>query len=199
MPEKPLEVPGLPRKRVKALVRYWEERFPQKGQALTELLGPFYVPTLFAELRPPATNLAKRASDTVFWQSITGVRVERMDVDSGSGNGDSVEEGILAASLANSLSSSLRDSVEDALWEKVWGSFWDSGMPPQPRFGLDELVGREIAAILAEGLAVSLIFAVCFYLTGNPRKEMSSLLTLWRSGNLPLGLDKTEKLIVICA
>ena len=96
---------------------FWESRFPGKGEALMEILRPFY--DWEPELKPVLPDLEERIRNVVFWRDTLDVKVFTIS-----------DGGSLWASLWDSLwsspRSSLRDSLRDSLWASLRDSLWDS-------------------------------------------------------------------------
>lgn len=66
---------GLTSERHASLTTYWEQRFPGRGRAIMEFLGPFYADRLSFVPRRALPNLVPLARAAVLWQQVKGVSV----------------------------------------------------------------------------------------------------------------------------
>jgi len=180
------EIIGKDRKQDPNLT-YWESSFPGKGEALMKVLRPFY--GWKPELKPALPDLKEQAKKAIFWKDISGVRVFT-ESDAGSLR-DSLWASLWAslraslwASLRASLRASLEASLEASLGASLGASLWDSHY-----------------STLRTSYYVSLLYACAFILADKPVEaaKFQPLLDLWLTGNIPVGFDGDEKLLVLVA
>ena len=162
---------------------FWESRFPGKGEALMEILRPFY--DWEPELKPVLPDLEERIRNVVFWRDTLDVKVFTIS-----------DGGSLWASLWDSLwsspRSSLRDSLRDSLWASLRDSLWDS---------LRDSLRFSLGFFLLDSLSASLFYSCGFILADKPEEaaKLQPLLDLWLAGNFPVGFDKDGNLLILVA
>lgn len=225
-PRPQFEVRGVDQKRAEELLAFWHERFPRRGRAILELLGPFYTSELSFALKPPVSDLGSMAEHAVFWRTISGVQVagvgswpeaeeacEKMRsirVDLGTSLRDSLGESVLFHSetiLKDELGRVLRQRIVDGFRETRGITFpsdlrihrRQSGIEPGEYETRRAWTWARLVDRLWESLAASLCYAVSCMITRETMKDFRPLLDLWRSGNLPVGFDDKNRLIVLCA
>ncbi len=190
---------------------FWEKRFPGKGVALMDILGPFY--GWKPELKPALPDLEARVNSAVHWRRVKGVGVFKASLDVSLLASLRASLGVsfrnllwaslhttLGASLEASLSDSLRFSLGPSLWASLddkisvslsissWTTIWTS-------------IGPDLRYAFSDSLRKSCLFACGFILAGKPEDaaKFQPLLNLWLAGNFPVGFDRDGNLLVLVA
>ena len=164
---------------------FWESRFPGKGQALMEVLRPFY--DWKPELKPALPDLEEQAKQAVFWRDVSNVRALRRS-----------EATVLEASLFDSFDASPEASFLDSLgtsrmtllWRLLDDSFYESP-------GLQGIVKKVSLGFKLRRSFRPLLWKARWSSLLNPK--FKSLLDLWLAGNFPVGFDKDGNLLVLVA
>ncbi|MBU2509042.1 hypothetical protein KKE33_01500 [Patescibacteria group bacterium] len=182
-------------KKLDAQLSFWESRFPGRGEALMDILQPFY--DWEPKLKPALPDLEEQAKKVIFWKEISGVRVfTGREFDSLKASLKDSLRTSLKASLWDSLKASLWDSLEDSLrtslWDSLraslWSSLWDS-------------LRASLRVSLWSSLRDSLFYSCGFILADKLEEaaKFQPLLDLWFAGNFPVGFDKDGNLLVLVA
>lgn len=152
LPDHPIYISGLEPGAVMELTRQWEERFPGKGQAIMELLGPFYSRWFSFELESPRHDLEARCRAAVFWRNIEGVVVL---------NGWTSLRDALSVSLGDSLVESFEGGVHDGRIVDLVGD------------GIVETLGDRLVDAFLESLSRSVQAHIRDSLLGRSREAFS--------------------------
>jgi hypothetical protein len=182
-PEERARKLGLSRERTAQLVRFWDEQFPEKGNDIVNLIGPFYSPDLSFLLQPPARDLEKKVKRALFWfpkdvtvRVVTGERPYPWDADWGKD----------IFWLFPEDRKPIVDYPEaDRLKDCLHNSLWDNLAPI-------------ISSHIQVGLWTSLFWGVASIIYRRNDNDFRPLFELWRSGNLPIGVGG-GKVNVLCA
>ena len=202
-------------KKLDAQLSFWESRFPGRGEALMDILQPFY--DWEPKLKPALPDLEEQAKKVIFWKEISGVRVfTGREFDSLKASlKDSLRTSLKASlwdslkdSLRTSLKASLWDSLEDSLRTSLWDSLEDSlrtSLWDSLRASLWSSLWDSLRASLRVSLWSSLrdsLFYSCGFILADKLEEAAKfqpLLDLWFAGNFPVGFDKDGNLLVLVA
>ena len=188
-----IEVPGVHNDAVNQWVIWWCHAFPRRGREIMALLAPFYHPQLSFRLQP-ASDLEAIARDVVCWRSVKGVKVvtdvlrisdhscSAFDISSCMGPSttvvaEQVGKNRLMQGLVLDWCARLKTSLgEDGIGEGF-------------------LAPRK----LDYGLRQTLIWSMAYVVAGQTNWDFHPLLRLWASGNLPIGFDNDNNLVLLCA
>lgn len=200
---------------VVALVRTWDEKFPDKGQLIMERLAPFYSPNFSLRLKPPAKNLEERVRKAFYWQHNLLGDIHIMHDWRGVGETyyepPEAVEWVTPRSIRvqterispvttlyenppiNAVSKKTEHICPHECWEKIWDLFSHHFQ----RTG--ELVREELRIGFIGALTLATYATIL-----NTEPFYQDLLDLWRSGNLPAFLTRHKsalrfKFYVLCA
>lgn len=186
---------------------YWERKFPGKGRDFFELTLPFYSwrPMLVPKIEQNATPVEMIA----FWANVKQFRY----VSGKNAETFSVMHRSLSQSLGDALWSKLQDALKQTFedrhaWdverEKLWRALRESLRTSLGETDNDELLS-EIddlpRAILLNGLWDSFFFPCAFIVANRTDEAMKfkPLLGQWLTGNFPIGVDQTGRLVCLTA
>ncbi len=178
---------------------FWEQHYPGKGEAIFNLLKPFYYWKPL--LKPSTLYLNLYASEAIFWREINGIRVYSMH-----------ELSSLDSDLYDSVSSSLSDSICDTLMSLEDGELWsplerrlednllkDLKQTFKSAFG--DSLDTAHHEFFWESLRSPIFYSVFSILIGAPDQSESFkyLFAMWLVGNYPIGFDETNRLLFLVA
>lgn len=188
----------------KALPRFtfWEERFPGRGQAILDLLDPFYgwVPAL----KPTFSGLGLRAQVVNGWRTYNRVMTFTAS-----------KEGELARKLYMPFGDVLLRRYGDLLSDLLQvacnlslGSASDDAFRRCLKYRSINSVEPTCLSSLPNALRLSLLspLALIVYASAPPATilrddlpRFASLHDLWLAGNFPVGFDKDDNLLILVA
>ena len=201
------------------IMNKWEGAYLGKGTDIWNLIGPFYSPTISFELRKPAPDLATKIQAATSWRQTSGLRIiqfqedstqfflRRLNIDVGNGIGESLwrnyrlylhkklggDSGFLK--LRQVFRESLLYDLGSDTGALVWCIMWHHLSKT-----LDDNTINALGVNLRTGLGESLFYGVGLTITGSAdAKSFHELLSIWRSGNIPLGFDRRDKVVVLTA
>lgn len=207
------QIPGLPRDFIRKLVEHWDRLLPSKGHSAVELVGPFFSPELSFKLRPAAENLIERVHEAIFWLD-WGCPVVHTTPSALASRGPNLERSRFQYGFQEVAGWLLPEDLLQIFWplpvevrgfgyrsldEKLRNCLWDSLWDYYEEAFEDERVEETPLHVLGDNLRVSLLYALGYLEAGDNRRDFRPLLELWRSGNLPLGLDHEGNFWVLCA
>lgn len=174
------------------IVRFWEDRFPRRGEAFAQLLTPFY--DWKPCVKPLERDAENKARQAIFWSLIPGIQIYRTDSE-----------------LRTELDDALRHAFRGALFTRVRrplqdllsGAFEDSTFWPQIRAWFEESFDRspvETEALVRIRFSLwASIYYPCLSIVANNLKQarrFKPLHQLWLSGNFPVGFDGDGTLLL---
>ncbi|MFA5184888.1 MAG: hypothetical protein WC551_00165 [Patescibacteria group bacterium] len=162
---------------------FWEKRFPGKGAALLDILGPFY--GWKPELKPALPDLEARVKAALSPWFILGFGVKAFP-----------------KSRDKEFWDLFYDTLDGALDETCWGPGNWVGQSMKLTFGdaLGEACDEAFGGVFYDpdgGIEIGSIlhYPCSLILLGEPEQatEFKPLLELWRAGNRPKAFDKGYK------
>ena len=154
-----------------------------KRDAIIHTLLPFqgWEPTL----KPVISNLETKAEEAIFWCKFKGVCTFHPSESSQlwSSIYESLQS-VLEHPFGHELQKSLRNRFLTPLNESSWSSFNDS-LRTLIEESFSSSIGHSVDHILADKLEIA--------------TKLKPLLELWLAGNFPIGIDRSDQLIVLVA
>jgi|GEM_PF-6142995 len=187
---------------------FWQAVEPKHADEIMAILDPFKAPDLSFDLKNPAGNLIESARRAARWASVHDVIIVRPEelpnkypnniwypvsvrllsiyahqIEDSLGHW--LNQNFSKSQFVSDLMEKVRISVMDGFGSEKWETAWDAFQVDFPRS-------------IANGLEASLFYACGTTITGI-NSDFEPLLSIWRSGNLPLGFDQKGNFGVLCS
>lgn len=200
-----LELTGFSVREIESIATNWNRSLGMMGWELMEFLGYFYSPNLSLIPKPATADIEGRARSAIFWQDISGIRIITKPT--------SLKEAI--GSDGQCLRETVGYAFREPLLSRIGPTYWDQLWQALDRFGylqrrlavriLDDLrqgmatndLWDDFWKCLGGSLAMTLFYAGGFLIVGDETKPFHYLLDFWRSGNLPIGLNRQKELVIL--
>lgn len=196
---KPHEVFKIALEKYRAEVEFWEERFPEKGSAIVDIIGPFVSPALHLGLEPADGDLPQQATSAVFWyDQPREVVLEHVWMAS---RGPAEYEYPVSENFQTYLAVYQHSVSEDfrgivALHQKLVGLLAERVLG-RVKKALPEEFSADARKALEEELLRQIGWAILYLLKGYKDKNLQPLLGLWQTGRFPW-IFRHHKLCVLC-
>lgn len=172
------------------------------GWELTELLGHFFSAQLSFELRPPASDLSTKAKQAIFWHHFENVRASSCsDLSENIGHdGTTLYHGTFYPIK--------RELITLMDWRSVWDTI-ETGVCGIHKSRIEWLTLEGIGKggvspddalweCIHSNLYMTIVCAVGYLIAKSDKESFKPLLKLFMSGNLPIGFDQDNVLVVLC-
>lgn len=172
------------------------------GWELTELLGHYFSSQLSFELQPPISDLAEKAKKSIFWHHFENVRVSSQpDLSDNIGHN--------GTTLYYSTFSPIRREIAEIMdWRTLWNALEEGVVGiHEPRLERLTLEGIRKGGIhpddslwrcITANIRITIVCAIGYLIAKRDAESFKPLLKLFRSGNLPIGFDNNNTLLVLC-
>lgn len=193
---------GMTNEDVEIKVRDCNRAFGGWGWEITELLGHYFSGTLSFPVLAPVPDLLEKAKKAIFWHPFENVRASsQSDLSDNIGDkGTTLYYGAFTPIK--------RELIELMGWRSLWNAI-ESEIPGVHKSRIEWLVleGMKKSGIRADdalwgcihsNILMTIVCAVGYLIAKRDQESFKPLLALWRSGNLPIGFDRDNTLVVLC-
>lgn len=190
---------GLTHEDIEIKVRDCNRAFGGWGWESTELLGHYFSATTAFPVLPPAPDLLTKAQQAIFW-----IPFKNIAISPGGDLTDTIgDDGIPLYQKFHEIKQGLCKLFE---WRSLWEATEIIGIH---KARLERLLLEGLRAghvnpddalwgSLYSGIKMTIVCAVGYLIGKRDSEKFKHLLALWRSGNLPVGFNKENALVVLC-